>query len=81
MTEQDALNKSRELWGPKAAIYDRLTRNAEDRIRNPQYYKRTDKWVGCASFQDYKGEHIYGNGDTWEAAFADAEERQKGFIR
>ncbi len=81
MTAQGALDKARALWGPAAEIYDRLTRNADLRIRQPEVFHRTDKWVGCAEFRDHNGKHIYGNGDTWEAAFADAAERQRGMIR
>lgn len=81
MTEQDALNKARELWGSAATIYDRRERNTIFPESNSRSLHRTDKWVGCANFTDYKGNHVYGNGDTWEAAFEDAAKRQAEMVR
>jgi hypothetical protein len=72
MGEQAALDEARKRWGQRASIYDRSV---------VQDSTRTDKWVGCIAFVDYKGDHIYGNGDTWEDAFRDAEKRQERMVR
>lgn len=73
MTEQDALDEARRLWGPRGGIFDR--KNAF----SSSYPKRF--WVGCEAIRDYQGQHLYGNGNTWEEAFADAVKRQEKMVR
>lgn len=71
MTEQDALNEALRLWGPDGSIY----------IRKLALRPCGKFWVGCPTFRDYQGQHIYGNGDTWELAFVDAAQRQEKMVR
>ena|ERR1700722_18408697 len=73
MAEQDALNKARRLWGPRGGIFDRKNDPSSS------YPKRF--WVGCEAIRDYHGQHLYGNGNTWEEAFADAAQMQEKMVR
>jgi len=67
MTEEQALAKAQELWGPSAYVLDRLnlkTRGRELAARVGQFY------VGCpdSGLTDFP----FGNGNTWEEAFTAA---------
>lgn len=64
MTKQEALTEARRRWGPYALVIE----------HGPQSYDRMCRGlthgVGLKSI-------CFGNGTSWEAAFADADRRAK----
>jgi hypothetical protein len=67
MTEQEALNRAREIWGPSGDVFDR-TKHPETNWGETEGMK----WVGCYG----RAMRVYGNGFTWEQAFEEAAIRQ-----
>jgi hypothetical protein len=81
MTEREALAEAQRLWGDAGEIYDRADHPDTD------WHELTgQKWVGAPMLGnpldvDAEGNvvpatHPFGNGATWEAAFADAIRRK-----
>lgn len=69
MTMEEALVEARHRWGVRGSVYDR---NSAPHIEwlSPRF------WVGDRPEQaDFGGVWTYGNGATWEEAFADADKR------
>lgn len=72
MTQLQALAKAKQLWGPKASAAER-----DDRY-GIIYYGRYNINSGTFACNDGKGKvGIWGNGQTWEAAFEDAKRQYK----
>jgi hypothetical protein len=67
MTEEQALAKAQELWGPSAYVLDRfnLLHNRRSAINRWKRY-----YVGCPDSE--LTNYPFGNGDSWEEAFEDA---------
>jgi hypothetical protein len=71
MAQAEALAEARRRWGDKGNVYDRA-------IAPEVEWMAGRYWVGAPDGNwnpDTGATHPYGNGDTWEAAFADADRR------
>ena len=68
MTKREALTEARRRWGKQAYVREERTTSLHPPYLVGVMYGRIDPPDRCRAL---------GMGDTWEAAFADADQRQK----
>lgn len=75
MTREEALQEAKRRWGLAGEAFDRLTDNPEVSmdVLNKTSRRIGRYWVGSVTGHP---DTLYGNGHTWEAAFADADRRR-----
>ena len=69
MTKTEALAEARRRWGSKANVFYQVP---------PRYSGLPKRRYFVARPEDAQFGNATGFGDTWEAAFEDADQREKG---
>lgn len=85
MTHAEALNEAQQRWGVHAFAYTHISDSPQDLNLESVVYEVGETEYGGYQAPDERHvemeaewDHTYGSGDSWEAAFADADRRDTG---